>query len=96
MYTYIGTRGPAIAAEYRTKKAREAAQRKKEKVDGDFNITLTQHGGYFALQDIRPAAISAKLQSSAADSYDFAAHANPATTHKHYDRRRVKRASATE
>ncbi|VVE84925.1 phage-related integrase [Pandoraea sputorum] len=96
MYTYIGTRDPAIAAEYQTKKAREAAQRKKEKVEGDFEITLTQHSEYFALQDIRPAAISAKLQSRAADSYDFAAHANPATTHKHYDRRRVKRASATE
>lgn len=96
MYTYIGRCDPAIAVEYQMKKVREAAQRKKEKVEGEFESTLTRHAEYFALQDIRPAAISAKLQSRAADSYDFAAHANPATTHKHYDRRRVKRASATE
>ncbi|MFY1876314.1 hypothetical protein [Achromobacter xylosoxidans] len=45
---------------------------------------------------IRPAAITSKLAKRDADAYDFAAHANPATTHRHYDRRRVKRASATE
>lgn len=58
--------------------------------------TLTSHPMYFNLQDIRPAAITSKLAKRDADAYDFAAHANPATTHRHYDRRRVKRASATE
>lgn len=58
--------------------------------------TLTSHKMYFNLQDIRPAAITSKLAKRDADAYDFAAHANPATTHRHYDRRRVKRATATE
>ncbi|MGX9694575.1 hypothetical protein ACTJNK_29840 [Achromobacter anxifer] len=58
--------------------------------------TLTNHRMYFNLQEIRPAAITSKLAKRDADAYDFAAHANPATTHRHYDRRRIKRASATE
>lgn len=58
--------------------------------------TLTSHAMYFNLQDIRPAVITAKLQNRDAAAYDFAAHANPATTHRHYDRRRIKTASATE
>ena len=57
---------------------------------------VTGHQLYFALQDIRPAAISRKLEQRAADAYDFAAHANPNTTHRHYDRRTVRRANATE
>lgn len=56
--------------------------------------TLTSHPMYFNLQDIRPAAITSKLAKHDAD--DFAAHANPATPHRHYGRRRIKRASATE
>ncbi|MFY3137884.1 hypothetical protein ACOTFF_16410 [Achromobacter xylosoxidans] len=39
----------------------------------------------FNLQDIRPAAITSKLAKRDAGAYDFAAHANPATTHRHYD-----------
>lgn len=58
--------------------------------------TLTAHQLYFNLQDIRPAAITTKIGNRDGDAYDFAAHANPATTHKHYDRRVVKRATATE
>lgn len=60
--------------------------------------TLTSHPMYFNLQGIRPAAITNKLakHDADADAYDFAAHANPATPHPHYDRRRIKRASATE
>lgn len=58
--------------------------------------TLTAHSLYFNLQDIRPAAITTKIGNRDGDAYDFAAHANPATTHKHYDRRVVKRATATE
>lgn len=57
---------------------------------------LVKHPDYFSLLDIRPAAISAKMTNRDADVYDFAAHANPATTHKNYDRRKIKKASATE
>jgi hypothetical protein len=57
---------------------------------------LVAHPMYFALSDERPAAITKKLDKREADAYDFAAHANKATTHAHYDRRRVKKASATE
>jgi integrase len=57
---------------------------------------LVKHPLYFSLLDVRPAAITTKIMRRAADMYDFAAHANPATTYKHYDRRKVKRASATE
>lgn len=58
--------------------------------------TLTAHPLYFTLQDIRPAAITTKIANRDHDAYDFAAHADPSTTHKHYDRRLVKRATATE
>lgn len=58
--------------------------------------TLAQHPEYFAPLDIRPAAITSKLDKRSPDAYDFAAHANPATTHQHYDRRKVRKASATE
>lgn len=57
---------------------------------------ITEHEEYFSLLDVRPAAITTKLRNRSADAYDFAAHANPATTHKHYDRRKEKKASATE
>lgn len=57
---------------------------------------VTDHPLYFTLQEIRPAAITRKLAQRAPDAYDFAAHANPETTHRHYDRRTVKRADATE
>ncbi len=53
--------------------------------------SLTDHPLYFNLQDVRPAAITTKIQNRDHDAYDFAAHANPATTHKNYDRRVVKR-----
>jgi len=57
---------------------------------------LVEHPQYFSLLDVRPAAITTKIKNRSADMYDFAAHANPATTHKHYDRRKLKRATATE
>jgi len=58
--------------------------------------TLTKHPEYFSLMDIRPTAITTKLENRDEDAYDFAAHANPATTHNDYDRRKVRRATATE
>ena len=57
---------------------------------------VTQHPLYFSLSDVRPAAVTVKLDQRASDAYDFAGHANPQTTHKHYDRRRVRSAKATE
>lgn len=57
---------------------------------------VTDNPLYFSLLDIRPAAVTRKLEKQAADAYDFAGHANPATTHKHYDRRLMKSAEATE
>lgn len=57
---------------------------------------VTSHPEYFNLQEIRPAAITEKLTERSADVYDFAAHANPATTHRHYDRRRVNSAKALD
>lgn len=58
--------------------------------------SIVSHAQYFALQDVRPAAITKKMEQGSTDVYDFAAHANPATTHKSYDRRAVKKARATE
>lgn len=54
---------------------------------------LTAHPLYFTLEDIRPTAIIKKSANRHHDAYDFAAHATPSTTHKHYDRRLVKRAT---
>jgi hypothetical protein len=57
---------------------------------------VTDHPLYFSLQDVRPAAVTAKFEQRSADVYDFAAHANRSTTDGNYDRRRVKRVSTTE
>jgi hypothetical protein len=59
-------------------------------------VQLTSHPEYLALSNIWPAVITTKLRQRESDAYDFAAHANPATTHKHYDRRIERRAKATE
>ncbi|WP_048803899.1 hypothetical protein [Burkholderia multivorans] len=80
MYAYIGGFDPAIAREFEEKCKREAAQRRGENAD-DVELKLVNHPSYFALSDVRPAAITAKLDARDADAYDFAAHANPATTH---------------
>lgn len=96
MYTFIGADDPAIAREFDLKRTREAAQRRGVPLEGELKLTLVDHPAYFSMLDIRPAAITTKLAERAEDAYDFAAHANPSTTHKHYDRRKVKAASATE
>jgi integrase len=96
MYTYVGAFDPAIAHEFDLKRQREAAQRRGSPLAGELKLTLVDHPAYFSMLDVRPAAITTKLENREADAYDFAAHANPSTTHKHYDRRKVKAASATE
>ncbi|WP_446903058.1 site-specific integrase [Burkholderia sp. YIM B11467] len=96
MYAYIGRFDSRIARECEAKRAREAAQRKGFAVEGELKLTLVDHPAYFSMLDVRPAAITTKLANRDADAYDFAAHANPSTTHKHYDRRKVKVAKATE
>jgi integrase len=57
---------------------------------------LVKHPMYFSLMDVRPAAITSKITKRSADMYDFAAHANPGTTHRNYDRRKINRAGPTE
>jgi len=57
---------------------------------------VTSHPEYFSLQDIRPASITEKFERRTADVYDFAAHASPTTTNRHYDRRKMNVAKATE
>ncbi|CAG9193953.1 conserved hypothetical protein [Paraburkholderia caribensis] len=100
MYAYIGSFDPEIATEYQAKKLHEAAQRIANRINrpmrGAMELMLTEHREYFALSDIRPTAITAKLDKRDDDAYDFAAHANPATTHRNYDRRKMKVAKATE
>ncbi|MGX9715073.1 hypothetical protein ACWYXJ_12540 [Janthinobacterium lividum] len=67
---------------------------KVAKYEADYR--LADHAQYFSLQDIRPATITAKFDQRNINAYDFAAHANPSNTHKHYNRRKVKKAGATE
>ncbi|KWR88816.1 hypothetical protein [Cupriavidus sp. IDO] len=99
MWEWIASFDPEAARALQTAK-QHAANRRREKwaADGDAapKYSITDHPAYFSAMDIRPAAITTKLEQRAADAYDFAAHANPATTHRHYDRRKVKRAAATE
>jgi hypothetical protein len=96
MYAWIGAQDPEIARESIARKAREAAKRKGNVVGDAAPNLITKHPLYFALNDGRPTAITAKMERRDEDVYDFAAHANPATTHKSYDRRRVRKAAATE
>jgi hypothetical protein len=101
MFEWIATHDREAAAALHVKKKWEAAYKAAydkgeaaERPLQEFN--LVDHPLYFALQDVRPAAITSKLRARHEDAYDFAAHANPSTTHRHYDRRTEKRARATE
>lgn len=100
MYAWIASFDPMVAAELTAKGEWEvryrAAYKDGKKLAEYKGYKITEHPAYFALQDVRPAAITTKLRNRDADAYDFAAHANPATTHKHYDRRSEKKARATE
>lgn len=57
---------------------------------------VAAHPEYFSLLDVRPVGISKKMEKRDADVYDYAGHGTRATTDRHYDRRKVKKASATE
>ncbi|WP_124478368.1 hypothetical protein [Burkholderia ubonensis] len=100
MYAFISEYDAEIAKEFEVKKMREAAQRIANRINrpvkGGMELMLTKHPDYFSMQDVRPAAITMKLENRSADAYDFAAHSNSSTTHRHYDRRMVKSADATE
>lgn len=102
MWEWIASFDDQVAKELASKKVQGA----KNKVEYDKGLKqakgivsefeLIKHPAYFSLQDVRPAAITTKLRNRDADAYDFAAHTSPATTHKHYDRRTAKKATATE
>lgn len=101
MFGWIASFDQEVAAELTKKKAWEAKykapydkSKKVAKFKSEFK--LIEHEEYFSLLDIRPAAITTKLRNRNADAYDFVAHANPSTTHHFYDRRKEKKASATE
>ena len=101
MFEWIASFDTVVAAALARKRAAEleyiVAYKKGLKVakyEADYR--LADHAQYFSLQDIRPAAITTKLSNRNADAYDFAAHSNPSTTHRHYDRRKIKKAGATE
>lgn len=97
MFEWIASIDTDAAVALGAKREWEARRRKDRKIGkfvSDYKLVKSEH--YFSLMDIRPAAITTKLRKREADAYDFAAHANPATTHKHYDRRREKKAGATE
>jgi integrase len=100
IYAWIASFDPMVAAELVAKGRWEAeyraARKAKTKMAEYSGYKITEHPAYFALQDVRPAAITTKLRNRDADAYDFAAHANPATTHRYYDRRSEKKARATE
>lgn len=100
MYAYIGAFDPEIAKEFEEKKKREAAQRiatrRGNQIVENVELQITRHAAYFSMLDVRPAAITTKLENRDADAFDFAAHANPGTTLRHYDRRKTKSANATE
>lgn len=101
MFEWIASFDPVVAKELARKKEWELSyknaydrDKKIAKFESDFK--LIEHHQYFSLMNVRPAAITTKLRNRDADAYDFAAHANPSTTHKHYDNRKEKKASATE
>lgn len=97
MWEWIATFDPEAAKRLAESKE-TAANRRRDPAAGKWvsDYSIAEHPAYFSALDIRPAAITTKLEQRAADAYDFAAHANPATTHRHYDRRKVKAANATE
>jgi hypothetical protein len=100
MYEWIASFDADVAEHLAEKKRWEklyrAAYKAGETMEKYQGYKITTHQDYFALQDIRPAAITTKLKNRDADAYDFAAHKNQATTHKHYDNRMEKKARATE
>jgi hypothetical protein len=86
----------ALAAKPEWEGRYRAARKTGAAMEAYEGYKITEHPEYFSLSDVRPAAITTKLRNRNEDAYDFAAHANPATTHRHYDRRTKRRAKATE
>ncbi|WP_133303034.1 hypothetical protein [Cupriavidus lacunae] len=97
MWEWISTIDAEAAEALRAERAQSAATRKDRSMGAwTSGYSIAEHEAFFSTLDIRPAAITTKLERRSADAYDFAAHANPSTTHRHYDRRKAKRAAATE
>ncbi|HBZ06062.1 MAG TPA: hypothetical protein DEP03_06615 [Massilia sp.] len=100
MFDWIASFDKEVAAALAAKREWEGRYRAARKagttMEAYEGYKITEHPEYFALSDVRPAAITTKLRNRNEDAYDFAAHANPATTHRHYDRRMERRAKATE
>jgi hypothetical protein len=100
MFDWIASLDSEVAAALAAKREWEvryrAAGKAKTTIEPYDGYKITKHPEYFALTDIRPAAITTKLRNRSEDAYDFVAHANLATTHRHYDRRMERRAKATE
>jgi hypothetical protein len=96
MLAWLASFDQEAATALNAQKTWESARWHKKDAPPKPDYDLVGHSMYFALQDVRPTGITKKLEKRAADAYDFAAHANPSTTHRHYDRRKVKRAGATE
>jgi hypothetical protein len=99
MFEWIASFDDTVTGELARKRAWEAQYRAAKKAGSlqpYAGNSETEHADYFSALDIRFAAITTKLRNRSADAYDFAAHANPNTTHEHYDRRTEKKASATE
>lgn len=100
MFDWIASFDSEVAAALAAKREWEvryrASRKAKTTIKPYVGYKITEHPEYFTLSDIRPAAITTKLRNRDEDAYDFAGHANPATTHRYYDRRIERRAKATE
>jgi hypothetical protein len=98
MYDWIASFDKEVAAALAAKREWEERYRAARKFGAALEPYegLQEHREYFSLSDVRPVAIATKLRNRNEDAYDFAPHANPATTHRHYDRRTERRAKATE
>ncbi|HEY5800335.1 MAG TPA: hypothetical protein VIT92_08940 [Burkholderiaceae bacterium] len=97
MYGWIASFDESVAADLAARRAWESARRKDKSLPAyKSDFTLSEHPSYFALGDGRPTAVTKKMKRRDEDVYDFAAHADPATTHQFYDDRTERRAKPTE
>ncbi|AJX32288.1 hypothetical protein [Burkholderia oklahomensis] len=100
MYAYIGAYDAEIAKEFEVKKMREAAQRIANRINrpvrGGMELMLTKHADYFSLLDIRPARLRRNSRIERLTPTISRRTRTRATTHRHYDKRKIKAANATE